>query len=65
MRRDHIVDKWTNRDRKRLKKKVAKKLDGWHKEKGKAKDSDEKKKNAVFRKNLTALGEELTDMLNN
>ena len=57
------MNKWQARDKKRLKKKLAKKLDSWHKDKGKGKDSVEKKKEAQFRKSLSDLGDELMDML--
>ena len=59
------MDRWTSRDRKRIKKKVAKKLDSHHKEKGQGKASDQKKKEAQFRKSLSELGDELSEMLNN
>ena len=55
------MNKWQARDKKRVKKKLAKKLDSWHKDKGK--DSVEKKKEAQFRKSLSDLGDELMDML--
>jgi len=59
------MDKWLSRDRKRVRKQVARKLDSHHKEKGQGKDSEAKKKDAQFRKNLSDLGDELMDMLNN
>ena len=58
------MSKWLNRDRKRYKKNTARRIDSQYRERGKGKDSDAKKKDAVFRKSLSDLGDELTDMLN-
>jgi hypothetical protein len=57
--------KWLNRDRKRSKKTTARRIDSQYRERGQGKDSDQKKRDAQFRKNLSNLAEELTDMLNN
>ena len=59
------MSKWSNRDRKRSKKTTARRIDSQYREKGQGKDSDQKKRDAQFRKSLENLVEELTDMLNN
>lgn len=59
-----VMDKWQTRDRKRMKKGRAKKIDSQYRERGQGKDSDIKKREAQFRKNLSDLGDELMDMLN-
>lgn len=58
------MSKWLNRDRKRSKKTTARRIDSQYSEKGQGKDSDQKKRDAQFRKNLTKLADDLTDMLN-
>ena len=60
-----VMDRWQTRDRKRLKKTKARKIDSQYTERGQGKDSDTKKREAQFRKALSDLGEELMDMLNN
>ena len=47
-----------------MKKSKAKKIDSQYRERGQGKDSDIKKREAQFRKNLSDLGDELMDMLN-
>ena len=59
------MSKWLNRDRKKYKKANARRIDSQYRERGKGKDSDQKKRDAQFRKNLSDLSDELTDMLNN
>ena len=59
------MSKWLNRDRKRSKKTTARRIDSQYREKGQGKDSDQKKRDAQFRKSLDTLSEELADMLNN
>tara|TARA_Y100001951_G_C11191725_1_gene211949 strand:- start:211 stop:390 length:180 start_codon:yes stop_codon:yes gene_type:complete len=59
------MSKWLNRDRKRSKKTTARRIDSQYREKGQGKDSDQKKRDAQFRKSLDTLAEELADMLNN
>ena len=58
------MSKWLNRERKRHKKSSARRIDAQYKERGRGKDSDAKKKDDVFRKSLSDLGDELMDMLN-
>ena len=58
------MDKWITRDRKRIKKQTAKKLDNQYKEKSQGKDSDQNRREAQFRKHLSDFGDELIDMLN-
>ena len=59
-----MTNKWLNRDRKMSKKTTARRIDSQYRERGQGKDSDQKKRDAQFRKNLATLAEELTDMLN-
>ena len=59
------MSKWLNRDGKRSKKTTARRIDSQYREKGQGKDSDQKKRDAQFRKSLDTLAEELADMLNN
>tara|TARA_B100000949_G_C14245265_1_gene435504 strand:+ start:915 stop:1109 length:195 start_codon:yes stop_codon:yes gene_type:complete len=58
------MNKWQNRDRKREKKRLAKKLDSQHKDRSKGKDSIQKKKEAQFRKSLSEFADELMNTLN-
>lgn len=58
------MNKWQNRDRKREKKRLVKKLDSQHKDRGRGKDSVQKKKEAQFRKSLSDLADELMSTLN-
>ena len=58
------MSKWIHRDRKRVKKSTARKIDASYKERGQGKDSSQKKKDAQFRKSLSDFADELTDMLN-
>ena len=58
------MNKWQNRDRKREKKRLVKKLDSQHKDRGRGKDSLQKKKEAQFRKSLSDLADELMSTLN-
>ena len=55
---------WVNRERKRTKKSTNRKIDSQYKERGKGKDSSQKKKDDQFRKTLSEMGDELMDMLN-
>ena len=64
MQKLFMSSKWIDRDRKKNKKSSAKKINAHYREKGKGKDSDQKKKDAQFRKSLSDLGDELMDMLN-
>jgi len=58
------MNKWQNRDRKQEKKRLVKKLDSQHKDRGRGKDSVQKKKEAQFRKSLSDLADELMSTLN-
>ena len=58
------MNKWQNRDRKREKKRLVKKLDSQHKDRGRGKDSVQNKKEAQFRKSLSDLADELMSTLN-
>ena len=58
------MNKWQNRDRKREKKRLVKKLDSQHKDRGRGKESVQKKKEAQFRKSLSEFTDELMSTLN-
>ena len=57
------MTKWVNRDRKKLRKHKARRIDNQYKERGKGKDSNKEKEEDQFRKNLADLREDLTEML--
>lgn len=57
------MNRWMNRDRKKLKKHRAKKIDNQYRERGQGKDSNHEKREDQFRKNLAELRDNLTDML--
>ena len=57
------MNRWVNRDRKRLKKTKARRIDNQYREKGKGKDSNQEKKEDQFRKSLSDLRDDLTDLL--
>jgi|TARA_R110002110_G_scaffold130759_4_gene311236 hypothetical protein len=59
------MGKWLDRERKKLKKTVARKIDSSYTERGQGKDSAQKKKDDQFRKSLSEWGDELMEMLNN
>lgn len=57
------MNRWVNRDRKRLKKTKARRIDNQYRERGKGKDSNQDKKEDQFRKSLSDLRDDLTDLL--
>jgi|TARA_R110000824_G_scaffold398554_1_gene602713 hypothetical protein len=59
------MGKWLDRERKKLKKTTARKIDSSYRERGQGKDSAQKKKDAQFRKSLSEWSDELMEMLNN
>ena len=59
------MGKWLDRERKKLKKTTARKIDSSYRERGQGKDSAQKKKDDQFRKSLSEWGDELMEMLNN
>ena len=63
--RTYRVDmtKWVNRDRKKLKKRKARRIDNQYKERGQGKDSNKEKREDQFRKNLADLRDDLAEIL--